>query len=235
MERDIERLGSDKDAYDEQRDDVEEEIDRLEEQVRDVEEETRQHALLSSTQNGRINVAHARKKRRLDAELERLLETIEQKRASIADLEDQAADKARVRDEREAEMVHLEKELVQILVEQQKVRAWRGRTHNMCVSPLPHAVPPPTLLPLLPHCVAGGTDLRGARAGVRRPCAGHRPGHGRAVAAARHRGAGLRRDALRRGGRVARENRPARVLKIRRDWRGPRSLKTMYHETIKTW
>ena len=33
------------------------------EQVRDVEDETRQHALLSATQNGRINVAHARKVR----------------------------------------------------------------------------------------------------------------------------------------------------------------------------
>jgi chromosome segregation ATPase len=121
LERDIERLGSDKDAYDEQRDDVEEEIDRLEEQIREVEEETRQHALLSTTQNGRINVAHARKKRRLDAELERLLEALEQKRNTIHELEDQGAEKARVRDEREAEMVTLEKDLVSILVEQQKV------------------------------------------------------------------------------------------------------------------
>ena len=75
---------------------MEEEIDRLEEQIRDVEEETRQHALLSTTQNGRINVAHARKKRRLDAELERLLETIEQKRSNIHELEDQAAEKGKI-------------------------------------------------------------------------------------------------------------------------------------------
>ena len=47
--------------------------------------------------NGRVNVAHARKKRRLDAELERILETIEVKRAYMAELDERAADKGRQR------------------------------------------------------------------------------------------------------------------------------------------
>ena len=49
------------------------------------------------------------------------MESIEQKRGVIAELEESAREKARIRDEREGEMVDLEKQLVQILVEQQKV------------------------------------------------------------------------------------------------------------------
>ena len=45
----------------------------LEAQVKDLEEQIREHSRSSSMQNGRINVAHARKKRRLDSELERIL------------------------------------------------------------------------------------------------------------------------------------------------------------------
>jgi chromosome segregation ATPase len=72
-------------------------------------------------QNGRINVAHARKKRRLDAELERILELIEQKRSAIVGLEDRIAEKGNDQNKREEEMVDLEKQLMMILMEQQKV------------------------------------------------------------------------------------------------------------------
>jgi hypothetical protein len=59
-------------------------------------------------------------KRRLDAELERLLESIQQKRTTIAELDECIGNVDRERDAREAEMVDVEKELVKILVEQQK-------------------------------------------------------------------------------------------------------------------
>ncbi len=52
----------------------------MELQVRAIEDQIRDHGNESSMVNGRVNVAHARKKRRLDAELERILESIEQKR-----------------------------------------------------------------------------------------------------------------------------------------------------------
>ena len=61
--------------------------------------------------NGRINVAHARKKRRLDSELERMLEGIEQKRIGMAQMESKAAEKVRQRDEKELEMIELEREV----------------------------------------------------------------------------------------------------------------------------
>jgi len=61
--------------------------------------------------NGRVNVAHARKKRRLDSELERILETIDQKRAGMAQMDARAADKIRQRDDKELEMIELEREV----------------------------------------------------------------------------------------------------------------------------
>ena len=88
--------------------------------MREIEEQSRNHSLSSSTQNGRVNAAHARKKKRLDEEFERLLESIELKRGVISGFDVQAGNKASGRDMKEAEMVDLEKELVQILVEQQK-------------------------------------------------------------------------------------------------------------------
>ena len=88
--------------------------------MREIEEQSRAHNLSSSTHNGRINAAHARKKKRLDEEFERLLESIEVKRGAISGYDQQVASKASSRDMLEAEMVDLEKDLVQILVEQQK-------------------------------------------------------------------------------------------------------------------
>ena len=86
LEKEFERLTMEKDAMEEQRDLMEEEIEDLEGQVRGMEEEIREHSRTSSMQNGRINVSHARKKRRLDADLERVLEQIENKRVGMGKL-----------------------------------------------------------------------------------------------------------------------------------------------------
>jgi len=120
-EKELERLIMERDSLEEQRDNMEEEIEMMELQVRDIEDQIREHNRTSSMQNGRVNVAHARKKRRLDSELERILETIEQRRNTMAELDDRVADKSRQRDEKESEMIDLEKLLVSTLVEQQKI------------------------------------------------------------------------------------------------------------------
>ena len=135
LERDLERMTMEKDSLEEQRDLAEEEMESLEGQVRELEEQIREHNRTSAMQNGRINVAHARKKRRLDTELERILESIEQKRINITDTDDKVNDKGKQRDEKEAEMVQLEKELVSILVEQQRkvlsnIELLRGTTEE---------------------------------------------------------------------------------------------------------
>jgi chromosome segregation ATPase len=121
LEKEIAQAADDKDATDDERDNVELEIDALENEVRDLEEQIREHNRSSSMQNGRINVAHQRKKRRLDADLERMFELIEQKRMEMTRLEKESAEKGKERDKLEASMIDLEKELVQILVEQMKV------------------------------------------------------------------------------------------------------------------
>lgn len=137
LEKDFERLTMEKDSLEEQRDLMEEEIEDLESQVRGLEDEIREHNRTSSMQNGRINVAHARKKRRLDGELERMLETIEQRRINMGEMDERAADKARERDQKESEMVDLEKQVVGILVEQQRkvlkaVEDMRGTAEDKC-------------------------------------------------------------------------------------------------------
>lgn len=100
---------------------MEEETEKLEQQVAVLEEEIRGHSKFSSVQNGRVNVAHARKKRRLDEDLERLLEIIEQKRTEIVNIDAMIHELSDRQDEREAESVRMEQELVQVLIEQQKL------------------------------------------------------------------------------------------------------------------
>jgi chromosome segregation ATPase len=121
LEREIEKLQTERDALEEGRDSIEDEIANLEVQVGDLEEQIREHNRTSTMQNGRVNVAHARKKRRLDSELERVLETIEQKRAQMVSMDEKIGDTTRVRDEKENELIDVEKGLVGILVEQQKI------------------------------------------------------------------------------------------------------------------
>merc|ERR1712070_149006 len=105
----------------ETRDGVEDEIEHLENSVADVEGQIRDHNRTSTMQNGRVNVAHARKKKRLDSELERVLEQMERKREQMQQLDDKISDSTRSRDEKENELIDLEKDLVGVLVEQQRI------------------------------------------------------------------------------------------------------------------
>eukprot|EP01034_Spumella_vulgaris_P024755 gene24755-31132_t len=120
LERELERITLEKDSLEEQRELMESDVLQLEGQVRELEEHIREHNRESSMTNGRINVAHARKKRRLDSELERMLESIEQKRHNMAQLDQRVAEKGRERDEKELDMIDIEKQLMGILLEQQR-------------------------------------------------------------------------------------------------------------------
>ncbi|CAN0387650.1 unnamed protein product [Ectocarpus sp. 8 AP-2014] len=64
--------------------------------------------------------ARARKKRRLDEELEGLLEAMEAKRKALVAVDGKLGGLAESRAEKEEEMKGLERTLVQVLVEQQK-------------------------------------------------------------------------------------------------------------------
>lgn len=121
MEQDLERLTMEKDSLEEQKELLESDIHQMEAQVRELEELIRVHNQESSMVNGRINVAHARKKRRLDSDLEQLLESIEQKRHTMSQMDRRVVEKAHERDDLEMELIDIERKLVEILLEQQKL------------------------------------------------------------------------------------------------------------------
>ncbi len=121
MEQDLERLTMEKDSLEEQKEMFDGDITQMERQVRELEDMIRSHNQESSMSNGRINVAHARKKRRLDTELEQLLESIEQKRHTMSTIDQRITQKGHERDDLELEMIDVERKLVEILLEQQKL------------------------------------------------------------------------------------------------------------------
>ncbi len=122
LEQEIEKVSLERDAMEESRDSLALDIENYGQEVRENEELIRQHQQESSmTTNGRVNIAHARKKKRLDQEIERLLEQIEHKRGQIQDIELKILDKNRIREEKESELIDVERELVGILIEQQRL------------------------------------------------------------------------------------------------------------------
>lgn len=121
FEKELQRMSNEREALEDGRLRVEEEIAALGQQVSALEEEIYEHTRSSTMQHGRINVAHVRRKRRLDSELEKLLELIEVKRALLGECDDKVAAKCRQRDEKELSLVELERDLTRILVEQQRL------------------------------------------------------------------------------------------------------------------
>jgi len=92
----------------------------VEDGAKELEEEIHQHSKKSSIKHGRIDVAHARKKKRLDEELETAIETIEAKRNEVGTVEARLSELGDQRQDKEDEMKVLERKLVEVLVEQQK-------------------------------------------------------------------------------------------------------------------
>jgi hypothetical protein len=95
--------------------DLENEIFELEEQSREM--NTTNSSILT---NGRINVSYTRKKKRIDTELERLLDLIEQKRGQCQKIEENLRNILNKKEEKEEEVMECERELMKILIEQQK-------------------------------------------------------------------------------------------------------------------
>ena len=78
----------------------------MEIQIQKIEEENKEIVKSSNGfPTGRINVAHGRKKHRIDAELERLLDMLEQKRDTIAEMEESINELNCQKDVREKEMI----------------------------------------------------------------------------------------------------------------------------------
>ena len=88
--------------------------------MKELENQLREHNQNSSTLNGRINIAHTRKKKRLDEDFEKILNEIELKRCEMNELDDISYEKSRCRNLKENDMAKFEKQIVLILIEQQQ-------------------------------------------------------------------------------------------------------------------
>ncbi len=91
-------------------------------QIKELEEEVRAHGESSSVlPSGRVNVSHAKKKKRIDAELEKALELLEQKRDIISSIENSTAALTRQKECRDSEVRSIEKKLLSNFIETEKL------------------------------------------------------------------------------------------------------------------
>ncbi|CAM9299338.1 unnamed protein product [Chrysoparadoxa australica] len=121
LHKEMMALAMERETVERNREDVASDTKGLEAQAKEVEKEVHAHSKSSAIgPDGRVSAAHQRKKKRLDEELEGLLERIEGKVAQRLTIEGKLAEIDEARAEKEEEMKTLERALVEVLVEQQK-------------------------------------------------------------------------------------------------------------------
>ena len=116
----LDAIGAERQALQEKRQRSEEERGELENQKRALESNMQQHSQTSSLQGGRINIAHARKKRSLDEAYDILLDKLESNREEMSSIDDglkEVLDRKEIQEERRKET---ERALVEILLDQSK-------------------------------------------------------------------------------------------------------------------
>ena len=120
ISRELEGLALEREAVEGQREALDGSLRTMEDGLKDLEEQINFHSKTSTIQGGRVNVSHARKKRRLDEEFEQLLDNIEQKREEISQVDKKLKELMENKEDCEDKMKKLERTLVEVLVEQQK-------------------------------------------------------------------------------------------------------------------
>jgi hypothetical protein len=121
IEHEIDKLFSEKESLESTKEILLKEIDSLTLEIKENEEMARRHSQESAmTLNGRVNLAFARKKRRLDNEIERLLELMENKRNQILEIDSKMMDKVKLREEKELTLITLEQKFISMIIQQQK-------------------------------------------------------------------------------------------------------------------
>lgn len=121
IEHEIDKLFSEKDSLESNKEILLKEIDSLTLEIKENEDLARKHSQESAmTINGRVNLAFARKKRRLDNEIERLLELMENKRNQITEIDDKILEKVKVREEKELLLISMEQKFISMIIQQQK-------------------------------------------------------------------------------------------------------------------
>lgn len=116
----LDAIGAERQTLQDERRSAEGQRDALEDQIRELEGKIQQHSQTSSLQGGRINIAHARKKRVLDEAYDVLLDKLESKREEICSIDErlkEVLDRKEIQEERRKET---ERALVEILLGQTK-------------------------------------------------------------------------------------------------------------------
>lgn len=99
---------------------VREQMKSMEAKLRSLEKEMEEHSKTSTLQGGRVNAAHAKKKRRLNDEYEKLIDDIDSKREEQSVIDESIRELSFQKDETDGMVKSLERALVEVLVEQQK-------------------------------------------------------------------------------------------------------------------
>ena len=120
LQQQLEKTAMDRDGIEARKDQALDEIAEMERAVKGVETSLREHGQQSAVSGGRINVAYQRKKKRLDEEMEALLVGIEDKRKGVEALEHELEDCSERQRTKEDLLKALERQLVEVLVDQQK-------------------------------------------------------------------------------------------------------------------
>ena len=116
----LDAIGAERQTLQDERRSAEDQRDSLENQIRELEGKIQQHSQTSSLQGGRINIAHARKKRALDEAYDVLLDKLESNREKMSSIDErlkEVLDRKEIQEERRKET---ERALVEILLGQTK-------------------------------------------------------------------------------------------------------------------
>ena len=118
----LEVIVRDRDELEAERDKILEYVDEMQESVRAIEQAIHAHSKNSAiSSDGRVNVAHAKKKKRMDDDHEMLLLGVEKQRNALSETDARLQRLNDARERKEDDMKELERRLVELLVSQQKM------------------------------------------------------------------------------------------------------------------
>ena len=120
LQNDMGDLAEQRERFEAQRVAFLKDIAGLEGSIKEVERQMNVLGKTSAIQDGRVNVAHAKKKRRLDQEFEKLLERAQERKESMVAVDEKIRAVDDERNRKEDALKELERQLVELLVEQQK-------------------------------------------------------------------------------------------------------------------
>ncbi len=120
LQEDLKRLGQQRQETERQQQELGKDVAAVQAQIREIEAQMQDLSKVSAIQDGKINVQHAKRKRRLDQDFEHLLERAQQRKEQLEQIQNKVHSLEEQALRKEGALKDLEQTLVGILVEQQK-------------------------------------------------------------------------------------------------------------------